>query len=147
MIFSNLPSDDDYNYKKLRRRNTDEWNIGIAPTNENYSLVGCWAMVFVFNMSGLPVGLRVFYPRNNWLYVSLYNPGMAFSGTTMKTYLHISKALTVIWVQNNDMWCKVVSLGENVIWEIDPVLEGNIFQTKVWWLINWQANESYLFSC
>lgn len=63
--FSNLPADDDYNYKNLRRRNTDERNIGIAQSNENFNLVGCWAVVFVFNMFGLPVGLRVLYPRNN----------------------------------------------------------------------------------
>ena len=52
-------------------------------------------MVFGFNMSGLPVGLRVLHPRNNWLNMCLYNPGVAFTGTNMKTFLHNSKALTI----------------------------------------------------
>lgn len=46
-IFSNLPSDDDCNYKNLRRRNTDVQNIGIALTNTNFSLVGYWTMAFI----------------------------------------------------------------------------------------------------
>lgn len=51
---------------------------------------------FLVYISSLPVGLRVLYPRNNWFYVSLYNPGLAFTGINIETFLLISKAITVI---------------------------------------------------